>query len=132
MVEWLLAPVDAARAHEVGAAVAWHGRLMVAAWGFLLPLGVLVARFFKITPSQDWPRRIDNRLWWNAHLALQYAGGAAMLAGLALVLSQAGGGARWSAHGLLGYAVLLLGLVQFLGGWLRGSKGGPTEPSVRG
>jgi hypothetical protein len=44
MIEWLLAPVDPLRAHDVGLAVAWHGRLMVAAWGVLLPLGVATAR----------------------------------------------------------------------------------------
>ena len=35
-------------------------------------------------------------------------------------------------HGVLGYAVLGLGFIQFLAGWLRGSKGGPTEPQLRG
>jgi hypothetical protein len=32
----------------------------------------------------------------------------------------------------MGYAVLAFGAVQFIAGWLRGSKGGPTEPELRG
>ncbi|MEO0820932.1 MAG: cytochrome b561 domain-containing protein [Pseudomonadota bacterium] len=127
---WLLAPIDAARGHEVGGFVAWHGRMMVLAWGALFPLGVLVARFGKITRRQDWPRELDNRAWWRGHLALQYSGGAAMLAGLALILAVRGSG--WDNHALLGWSVAALAGAQFLAGWARGSKGGPTEPSLAG
>ena len=88
MIDWLLAPIDPARGHEVAAAVAWHGRLMVLAWGLLFPLGIFAARFFKVTPGQDWPARLDNKAWWHGHRGLQYAGGLAMLAALALVLAS--------------------------------------------
>jgi hypothetical protein len=132
MLAWLLQPLDPSRAHLVDSTLAWHGRLMVAAWGFLLPLGVLIARFFKILPRQHWPDEIDSRVWWRSHLALQYTGGLVMLAGLGALVA----GGHWRGaghvHGLLGYAVLALGVSQFLAGWLRGSKGGPTEPEVRG
>lgn len=37
---------------------------MVLAWVILLPLGVLIARFFKITPHQSWPASPDNKFWW--------------------------------------------------------------------
>ncbi len=132
LLNWLSEPLDPSRAHLVDSAVAWHGRLMVASWGFLLPLGVLIARFFKILPRQHWPDKIDSRVWWRSHLVLQYSGGLMMLAGIG---SLAIGG-HWRGaghvHGLLGYAVLALGVSQFLAGWLRGSKGGPTEPEIRG
>lgn len=132
MWDWLLTPIDPARLHDVGGLVAWHGRLMVLAWSVLFPLGVISARFFKILPGQDWPRQIDNRRWWYAHLSLQYTGGVAMLLALILIW-QAGGPGTWSgAHGWLGYSVLTLGALQFLGGWFRGSKGGPTQPEMRG
>jgi Eukaryotic cytochrome b561 len=129
---WLSQPLDPSRAHLVDSAVTWHGRLMVVAWGFLLPLGVLIARFFKILPRQHWPDEIDNRVWWRSHLVLQYVGGLMMLAGLGSLVT--GGHLRGATHvhGLLGYAVVALGVSQFLAGWLRGSKGGPTEPEVRG
>jgi hypothetical protein len=35
-------------------------------------------------------------------------------------------------HTIFGWAVVLLAVGQFLGGWLRGSKGGPTEPHPDG
>jgi hypothetical protein len=131
MMDWLLLPIDPGRAHDVGAAVAWHGRLMVLAWGVLIPIGIVTARFFKVMPWQDWPRQLDSRLWWRTHLACQYAAGAAMLLGFTLIWRNGGGGAP-AVHRLLGYAVLALGAAQFLAGWLRGSKGGPGEPTLRG
>lgn len=132
MLEWLLAPIDAGRAHLVDGAVAWHGRFMVTAWGLLLPLGVLVARFFKVLPWQDWPRETDNRLWWQAHLWLQYSGGILMLAGFGTLMAGRGWHGIAHPHALLGYLVLSIGAAQFAAGWLRGSKGGPTAAILRG
>lgn len=129
MMEWLLQPIDPARAHEVGVYVSWHGRLMVLAWGVLFPLGILIARFWKVMPGQDWPRELDNKTWWHGHLALQYMGGAAMVAGLVLVLLTSAGG---STHAYSGWVITGFAALQFLAGWLRGSKGGPTEPALRG
>jgi hypothetical protein len=132
MFEWLLSPIDPARAHDVGAALAWHGRLMVLGWGVLIPLGVVAARFLKVTPRQDWPHELDNRFWWRSHLTLQYAGGVCMAAGFILILAGGPGLAQAWLHRALGYCVLALGALQFLAGWLRGSKGGPSEQDMRG
>ena len=38
-MEWLLAPIDGTRPHEVGILLSWHGRTMVLAWAFLIPGG---------------------------------------------------------------------------------------------
>lgn len=134
-MDWLLAPIDQSRIHDVSLLVAWHGRMMVLAWGVLLPLGMLVARFLKITPKQDWPRELDNHCWWYWHLGLQTGGAVVMLFGLILILNRTDLPAD-SIHWYLGWAVFTLGLVQILSGFLRGTKGGPTEPapdgSVRG
>jgi hypothetical protein len=131
VIVWLLSAVDASRPHDVGLGVSWHGRLMVLAWGVLIPLGVVVARYFKVTKRQDWPRQLDNKRWWHGHLACQYTAGACMAAGLVIILASGRGGGLWP-HGVLGYAVLAFGAVQYIAGWLRGSKGGPSEPSPRG
>jgi hypothetical protein len=131
LIAWLVAPIDASRPHELSEALAWHGRLMTIAWGVLVPLGVVMARYLKVTPRQDWPRQLDNRFWWRSHLGCQYSSGVLMLVGLLVVLSAARPGASW-LHSLMGYAVLAFGAVQFVAGWLRGSKGGPTEPEMRG
>lgn len=131
MIEWLTTTLDPSRAHDIGLATAWHARLMVLAWLIFLPVGVLAARFFKITPGQSWPDRLDNKAWWYTHLGAQYAGGAAVLGGLLLAWLAT----RFMAGGLhanAGWIAAALLLVQFLGGWLRGSKGGPTAPNPDG
>ena len=110
----------------VGPVFAAHAALMLAAWGVLLPAGAVVARYGKVTRRQDFPRAVDNPWWWNWHRGLQYGGVA--LATLAFVLMLAQTGARFdTGHGWLGLAVLSLGWGQVLAGWLRGTKGGPTE-----
>lgn len=128
----LLAPIDPSRPHDVGVLVSWHGRVMVLAWGVLIPLGVLAARFFKVTPNQDWPTMLDNQVWWRSHLRLQYSAGAAMVLGLALILARTGDGVVATVHQIGGWTVLTVTAAQFLAGWLRGTKGGPTEPAADG
>jgi hypothetical protein len=125
MIDWLLAAMDQSRAHELDAAVAWHGRLMVLAWAVLLPLGVIVARFFKVTPRQDWPAELDNKVWWHAHQSLQYAAGVLLVVALVLIWRPMRAGSP--SHSWLGWLVILTCLLQFVSAWLRGSKGGPTD-----
>ena len=128
-MDWLLAPVDAARAHEVGLAVAWHGRSMVLAWGLLAPLAVLIARYFKVMPGQDWPRELDNQTWWRSHWLGQSVVVLLTIVGIALVF---GGGGDWNLHARLGYAVLVLALAQVGFGLFRGTKGGPGDVDIHG
>ncbi|MEM7042582.1 MAG: cytochrome b561 domain-containing protein [Pseudomonadota bacterium] len=134
ILSWLLAPIDPTRGHDVDAATSWHGRLMVLIWAFLFPTGILAARFFKILPGQDWPRKVDNARWWHTHLATQYTGGVLLLVGLGLALYATGTsqGVVVDWHHILGWIVAVLAAWQFLGGWLRGTKGGPTDPAADG
>ncbi|MEO0830842.1 MAG: cytochrome b561 domain-containing protein [Pseudomonadota bacterium] len=129
MMEWLWAPIDAARGHEVGFAISWHGRTMVLAWGILAPLAVMAARFFKVLPWQHWPRELDSQLWWRSHWLGQSAVLLLTVFGIGLVLDGKLGD---SLHGRLGYAVLVLTLAQIALGVFRGSKGGPTAPAADG
>lgn len=132
LVHLALRPVSGASAHNVPGWVAWHGRAMVLAWGIMLPVGVLIARFYKVTPRQDWPRVKDNKRWWHAHLVLQYSGVLLMTLGLAIVLSGSAGKAPWrNLHSLLGWSIVLLAWLQIAGGHLRGSKGGPAGTNDR-
>ncbi|WP_028745445.1 cytochrome b561 domain-containing protein [Rhizobium mesoamericanum] len=136
MFEWLLAPCDPTRVHEVGTHLSWHARSMVMAWSVLVPIGVIAARFFKIFPGQDWPRVLDDRRWWHLHRGAQYASLVLMLVGLFLILSapeatQSITAAIW-AHQLTGWIVLVLGGMQYLSGWFRGTKGGPSSPAANG
>ena len=126
--DWMLTPLSGAATHYIESWAAWHGRLMVVAWGVLLPLGVLVARFFKVTPRQEWPAELDNKFWWHTHRLLQYGGVLVMSLGVALAWREGRGaspGAQW--HGWLGWLVFALGWLQVLGGYWRGSKGGPRD-----
>lgn len=132
VLDWLMAPIDPMRAHVITDGVSWHGRLMVLAWGMLIPLGVVIARYFKVTARQNWPSELDNKFWWRGHLFCQYSGGVAMLCGFAAIWFATGNTAAASLHRNMGYAVLGFGAVQFVAGWLRGSKGGPTEQNIRG
>lgn len=132
MLEWLLSPMDTARPHEVGVVLSWHARSMVLAWGILVPLGILIARYFKIAPGQDFPNRLDSHLWWNSHRICQYSAFAIMSVGLVLILNAPPLDVLPGPHWWLGWTVLSLGAVQVLGGLLRGSKGGPTDTTLSG
>ena len=133
MLDSLLAPIDPTRLHSLTWIVSWHGRSMILAWGMFLPLGVLIARFCKITPAQDWPHELDNHTWWHWHLVLQITGGILMLFGLLLILNRpTHNEAALSTHAILGWVVFSMGTLQILSGLLRGSKGGPTSPARDG
>ncbi len=132
-LEWWLTPLSGAGDHHLPDWLVWHARSMVAAWGVLLPVGVLAARYFKVTPRQDWPRVLDNRAWWHAHRGLQYLGMSLVALGALLAWNrgaQASALAAW--HHWLGWSVVALGAGQLISAWARGSKGGPTAPSMRG
>jgi Eukaryotic cytochrome b561 len=132
---WLMQPISGASidAHQVSASVSWHGRLMVLSWGLILPLGVLAARFFKVTPGQDWPRVLDNPTWWRIHWRGQSLGVFISLVGVSLICGKAHGqGALEFWHQCIGWALFALGLIQITGGFFRGSKGGPTAQNLRG
>ena len=143
MWTWLSATIGSPPEAHLTPALYWHGRAMVLGWGILLPVGALVARYLKILPGQDWPRRLDTRTWWHAHLALQWLGVLVMSAGMALAWGQAGSpssppmspaspmpAAR--LHAALGWMLLIVGWLQVAGGLLRGTKGGPTDCRLRG
>lgn len=107
-------------------AVVAHATLMLTAWGVLLPCGGIVARYFKVTPRQNYPAEVDNLFWFNTHRVVQYAGMAVATAGLALIVSETGG--RFDTwHGRCGLVVMLVGWLQIVSTWLRGHKGGPAD-----
>ena len=58
---WLSDPLRAASYAGLTQPVRLHGLLMALAAGVLMPLAVLIARYFKILPSQDWPRELNRR-----------------------------------------------------------------------
>lgn len=103
-----------------------HASLMITAWLVLLPAGAMIARYCKVTTRQDWPRVLDNQLWWWLHRVLQYAGITVAAAGFIVAYRAAGGLALDVLHVRAGLAVLGLAMLQVVSTWFRGSKGGPT------
>ncbi len=118
-----------ALAGTVTAAMAVHAALMVTAWTVLIPAGGVAARYFKVMPGQDFPRVVENLTWWRWHRGLQYAAMAVATVALGVILSETRGGFD-TLHGRCGMAVMTLGWLQVVSAWLRGSKGGPTDPGA--
>lgn len=135
MIDWLMTPWSGAPDHYIETAVAWHARLMVLAWGVLLPLGAFAARFFKVLPGQDWPRVLDAKPWWHAHRLLQWTGVILLSVAVVLILwRQQASQSKWSAeaHAVIGWILVAAAWLQVVAGWTRGTKGGPTSEQVRG
>nr|WP_306267970.1 cytochrome b561 domain-containing protein [Pararhizobium sp. IMCC3301] len=126
-MEWLFSPIDPSRAHLISAGISWHARLMLLAWGILAPAAILGARFFKITPRQDWPRVLDNPFWWRTHWMTQSLVIFLSVIGLAIIILTALAQSEAGLHQWLGYTVLVSGVFQGLSGYFRGSKGGPAN-----
>lgn len=133
MFDWLSLPLSGSAEHHIAPWAYWHARLMVAAWAVLLPLGALVARYFKVLPRQRWPLQLDNKAWWHAHRLLQWLGVLAMSLGVALAWGQGTGESEAARlHGWAGWTLVALGWLQVVYGLARGSKGGPTDRQLRG
>jgi hypothetical protein len=132
LIHWLATPINGASDHAIATPLAWHGRLMVLAMGLLTPPLIMVARFFKIMPRQDWPRQLDNPFWFITHRRLGHVVGAIVVVAMAFVLVERG----WESpadnvHAVAGWLAVLLVLVQLIGSWLRGTHGGPVDPFTR-
>ena len=130
MLDWLFASIDATRPHNVDVLTSWHGRFMTLAWVVCAPAGIVIARYFKVMPNQNWPEVLDNKRWWTLHLVLQITTAVAVALGLVLILLQTGGDAH--LHRLLGWIVAAGLAAQLLSGIFRGTKGGPTDPGPDG
>jgi len=86
-----------------------HGGLMFVAWGALLPIGSILARYFKFIGDT----------WFQTHRILQTVAIVAQVAGFAVVVASVNREDEShfrNTHGRLGLTVFLLGLIQpFIG-----------------
>ena len=129
VLAWLMQPMIEGRPHHIEPLQAWHARIMILAWAVMIPVGMLIARFFKVTPRQPWPRVLDSQRWWKSHLRLQLGGVILTACAVALAWRVSGHDARLAElHRMAGWLVCALALLQVLGGFLRGTKGGVDEP----
>lgn len=131
-LQWLFSNWDSSRQHHIDFASQWHARSMFMAWGIIIPCGILIARFFKVTPRQNFPHELDNKLWWHSHLFLQVSGCVLAFLSVLFILYYNSHVVDAPIHRLLGWTTMGLMLVQILLGCFRGSKGGPTYPGPDG
>lgn len=99
----------------VSAYVAAHLWLQIISWGFLIPVGIVMARCMK--HKDPW--------WFTMHRAIQSVGLLMALAGLALGFVISGGwNGKFAVHRNLGFAATVLGFLQLPALFLR-----PTQSS---
>ncbi len=116
----------------IASLVTLHGALMLLAWVVLMPAAFLIARFYKVTPDQDWPRHLDNPFWFVNHRRLGYATLLTSLIALGLIGWELDGAILWrSPHAAVGWIVVVLAAFQIVGSLLRGTHGGPLDPFTR-
>ncbi len=126
--EWLMTPISGATEHYVEPLVSVHGRFMVFAWAILLPLAIIISRFYKVTHNQDWPRK-SNPFWMMSHRVLGQAVGVIMAIAVALAILATPVEVPWrSFHIWAGWFIVLLGLISVIGSLFRGTHGGPRAP----
>jgi hypothetical protein len=99
-----------------------HGVLMGLSWGFLLPVGLLVARFGKH----------KDPLWFKVHRGVQISGLLLALLGFIIaVLMVATGHFLARPHAYIGLVAMALGMQQPFNAWLRPHKTKGAPRSVK-
>lgn len=105
-----------------------HGSMMLIGWGFLLPAGIIIARFFKHRP---------NGLWFKIHRACQVTGLLFATVGWIIALTSfsvfGDKGLNNYRHGIMGMVTMIMGLLQPLNAFFRphNPEEGETKSSRR-
>jgi hypothetical protein len=119
----------------------YHAILMVTVWFVLVPACILVIRFGKPRPTLTGlhPKvSIWNACWWwfSIHKYGLIFSITLALAG-AIVAIVVSGGLSGTLHSIFGIGTIVLGCLQIVGGWVRGTHGGknyytadPNDPET--
>jgi hypothetical protein len=111
-----------------------HALLMFALWFVVVPATVMFLRFGKIAP-RTWgiPRGTSKWAWpelcWTVHKRLLYAAIALTLGGIGFATTLTGG-LSGTLHSFFGLATVVLGTLQGVSAWFRGSHGGRKDPGA--
>ncbi|HEY6023017.1 MAG TPA: cytochrome b561 domain-containing protein [Pseudolabrys sp.] len=114
---------------------------MVGIWFVLVPLCIITIRYGKPKPTAYGIReeiRLSNGAWWwfSVHkFGFYFAIGLSLVGlGLALTVSR---GFSGSVHSMFGLSTIVLGCLQVVSAWLRGTHGGryyfkadPDDPAT--
>ncbi|KAL2475683.1 Cytochrome b561 and DOMON domain-containing protein [Abeliophyllum distichum] len=84
-----------------------HGTVNIIGWGILLPVGVIIARYFKKLP-------LKCNDWYSLHVMSQLSGFlmGTLGWGLGLVIKNAAKETRMSTHGILGTIIFAFAALQ--------------------
>ncbi|KAJ4798981.1 hypothetical protein LUZ62_050227 [Rhynchospora pubera] len=113
LVRVLLLRGSAEAEQDLRPVLAVHGFMMFVAWGFLLPGGVLAARYLK---------HLKGDGWFQTHVYLQYSGIAIMMLGLLFAAAELKGFYLSSVHVKFGVTALVLASLQPLNAYMRPKK----------
>jgi len=97
-----------------------HGVLMFLGWGVIIPLGMLVARYF---------RHVPGAIWFEIHRVLQPFGYLLALIGFIIILIDVGGAIE-VPHGQFGLAIMIGGFFQILFAIFRPHKEPGSHPTA--
>jgi len=119
----------------------YHAVLMVGIWFVLVPLCILSIRYGKPKPTPFGIReeiKLTNAAWWwfSLHKFGFYFAIGLSLVGLALALTVSRGFSG-TVHSMFGLTTIILGCLQIVSAWLRGTHGGryylnanPDDPAT--
>ncbi|MFD2176671.1 cytochrome and DOMON domain-containing protein [Veronia pacifica] len=107
--------------------IVMHAALMVLAWGIMSPVIITVTRYFKVTPGQNFPVKLDNKFWWITHWIGHSISIALSAVALILSMFALNGIDTSTLHAKLGFVVLGMSMLQATSGFKRGTKGGPVD-----
>ena len=119
----------------------YHAILMVGVWFVLVPLCIMTIRYGKPKPTPygiSEEIRLTNRVWWwfSVHQFGLYSAIGLSFAGLAAAVTVSRGFSG-SVHSIFGIITIVLGCLQVVSAWLRGTHGGryyhkadPNDPST--
>ncbi len=106
----------------------YHASLMFVVWLVLVPLSIMIIRYGKPKPTPHGIRekiRLTNIVWWwfNAHKFTLYIAIGLAIAGavVAIVVSR---GFSGTVHAVFGIMAVVLGCLQVISSWFRGTHGG--------
>lgn len=106
----------------------YHAILMFAIWVVLVPLSIISIRYCKPKPTRYGIRekvRLSNTAWWwfFAHKYVLYFAIGLLLIGATLAITVSRGFSG-SVHSLFGIITVVLGCLQVVSSWFRGTHGG--------
>jgi Eukaryotic cytochrome b561 len=101
----------------------WHIALMMLSWGFLLPLGALIAISFRGHLAAKPSKHAKKPIWFILHVICQTLGVAAMIGGFVVAYQNIITHFN-NTHKLFGVSIVAIGIVQFVMGFVR-----PHNPS---